>query len=275
MAGADRRGGEEAHDARRRAAHARARRRCPTSGWRSHRSSGRRSTGWSRKRPSSASARILPVITRRTMADKLNLERLEAIVIEAAEQCGRTALPEMAEPVNLEALARWPRSRTHAVSLPTRAAASPRANAFAARPGADPDRPRRRLHRRGTRGDPRARRTAPPISLGPRILRAETAALAALAAWMAVAGDWRPYRAISQNCWRALLRAANRAAMTTRTDTGASPPIESRDDCCRSSPAARSRASAGASAPSTRSSSTGSPTTARRPGTSPAASATC
>ena len=47
------------------------------------------------------------------MVDKLNLERLRAHMIEAAEQCGRTALPELAEPVKLAALLRdWPADRT-------------------------------------------------------------------------------------------------------------------------------------------------------------------
>ena len=57
-------------------------------------------------------ARIAPVITRRCVADKLNPERARAITIEAAEQCARTALPELAEPVKLDALlAGWPEGR--------------------------------------------------------------------------------------------------------------------------------------------------------------------
>ena len=46
-------------------------------------------------------ARLLPVITARTVVERLRLDRLEAIAIEAAEQCGRTLLPEIAEPVPL------------------------------------------------------------------------------------------------------------------------------------------------------------------------------
>ena len=49
-------------------------------------------------------ARLVPVLTRRTVVDKLNLDRLRAHMIEAAEQCGRTALPELAEPATLAAL---------------------------------------------------------------------------------------------------------------------------------------------------------------------------
>ena len=58
-------------------------------------------------------ARLMPVITRRTVVDRLNLERLRAHMIEAAEQCGRTALPALAEPVKLDALLKdWPDERT-------------------------------------------------------------------------------------------------------------------------------------------------------------------
>src|SRR3954470_14813858 len=57
-------------------------------------------------------ARLVPVLTRRTIVDRLNLERLRAHAIEAAEQCERTALPELAEPRKLDALlADWPADR--------------------------------------------------------------------------------------------------------------------------------------------------------------------
>src|SRR6185312_8333114 len=49
-------------------------------------------------------ARLLPVITQRTIAERVRLDRFEAIAIEAAEQCGRTRLPEIAEPVSLKQL---------------------------------------------------------------------------------------------------------------------------------------------------------------------------
>src|SRR5438876_3526963 len=49
-------------------------------------------------------ARLIPVMTRRTVAERVKLERLESIAIEAAEQCGRTRLPEIAEPVGLKPL---------------------------------------------------------------------------------------------------------------------------------------------------------------------------
>ena len=57
-------------------------------------------------------ARFTPVLTRRTVVDRPNTDRLRAHMVEAAEQCGRTALPEVAEPVKLDALLRdWPAER--------------------------------------------------------------------------------------------------------------------------------------------------------------------
>src|SRR5579884_2469700 len=49
-------------------------------------------------------ARLMPVMTQRTVAERVKLERLEAIAIEAAEQCGRTRLPQIAEPASLKAV---------------------------------------------------------------------------------------------------------------------------------------------------------------------------
>jgi 16S rRNA (uracil1498-N3)-methyltransferase len=135
-------------------------------------------------------ARIQPVITRRCVADKLNLERARAITIEAAEQCARTALPVLDDPVKLDALLTgWPEER--ALFFADENGGEPAAQAFAAHAGPaailtgpeggfdDAERERIRAH-------PAAR----PISLGPRILRGETAAIAALAVWMTRAGDW-------------------------------------------------------------------------------------
>ena len=57
--------------------------------------------------------RFVPVLTRRSVVDKLNLDRLRAHMIEAAEQCGRTALPALVEPMKLERLLKdWPADRT-------------------------------------------------------------------------------------------------------------------------------------------------------------------
>ena len=57
-------------------------------------------------------ARLVPVLTRRAVVDKLNLDRLRAHMVEAAEQCGRTAVPELADLAKLPALLRdWPAER--------------------------------------------------------------------------------------------------------------------------------------------------------------------
>jgi 16S rRNA (uracil1498-N3)-methyltransferase len=133
-------------------------------------------------------ARLLPVMTQRTVVGRVKLERLEAIAIEAAEQCGRTRLPEIAEPVSLAQLLadRDPARRLY---FADEGGGEPAATAFtrgAALLLTGPE--------GGFTGEERALIRASSnsvaISLGPRILRAETAALAALAAFMAIAGDW-------------------------------------------------------------------------------------
>ena len=101
-------------------------------------------------------ARLVPTITHRTIVDRLNADRLRANLIEAAEQCGRTALPELAEPVKLAALLKsWPADR--ALFFADEEGGDPAHAAMAARTGArrDPDRPRGRLRPRRTRRDPR------------------------------------------------------------------------------------------------------------------------
>ena len=136
-------------------------------------------------------ARIQPVITRRCVADKLNLDRARSIVTEAAEQCARTALPELAEPVKLDALLRdLPDDRT--LFFADELGGEPAAAAFAAHPGPaalliGPEGGFDDAERAAIRAHPQAR----AITLGPRILRGETAAIAALSVWMATSGDWR------------------------------------------------------------------------------------
>lgn len=133
---------------------------------------------------------IQPLITRRCVADKLNLERARAITIEAAEQCGRTALPQLAEVVKLDALlASWREDR--ALFFADESGGEPAAAAFAEHAGpaailTGPEGGFDEAERAAIRAHPQAR----AITLGPRILRGETAAIAALATWMAVAGDW-------------------------------------------------------------------------------------
>ena len=136
-------------------------------------------------------ARLQPVLTRRTVVDKLNFDRLHAHLVEAAEQCGRTALPDLAPMIKLDALLKsWPDDRwiffadeTGGQPLHATLTAHPGPAAMLIGPegGFDPQ------EREAIRAHPRA----VPLSLGPRILRAETAAIAATAAWMTINGDWK------------------------------------------------------------------------------------
>lgn len=135
-------------------------------------------------------ARLLPVVTQRTIVDKLNLDRMRAHIIEAAEQCGRTALADIDEPLRLDAFLK---QRDGARTLYFADETGGEAAESAFKPGPA-------LILTGPEGGftpeeaeaIRAAANAQPVSLGPRILRAETAALAAVSAWMALVGDWRP-----------------------------------------------------------------------------------
>ncbi len=135
-------------------------------------------------------ARLVPVFTRRAVVDRLNLDRLRAHMIEAAEQCGRTALPELAEPVKLAALLRdWPEER--ALFFADEAGGIAAIKAMRANPGPaailiGPEGGFDDSEREAIRALPQAI----GIALGPRILRADTAAAAAIALWMGAAGDW-------------------------------------------------------------------------------------
>jgi 16S rRNA (uracil1498-N3)-methyltransferase len=136
-------------------------------------------------------ARYQPVLTRRTIVDRVNLDRLRATMIEAAEQCGRTALPTVGEPVKLNALLKsWSPDRilffadeTGGIAFAQAARDNTGAAAMLIGPegGFDPE----------ERALILACPNAVGISLGPRILRAETAAIAATSLWMSVNGDWR------------------------------------------------------------------------------------
>lgn len=133
-------------------------------------------------------ARLVPVITHRTVVDRPKVERLRAHMIEAAEQCGRTALPQVAEPVKLSALLRdWPGDRAlyfadELGGTPAREVMKPGPAAILIGPEGGFD--------DGERAAIRALPQAVGMGLGPRILRADTAAAAAVAIWMANAGDW-------------------------------------------------------------------------------------
>lgn len=132
--------------------------------------------------------RLFPVLTQRTVVDRLNLDRLRAHCIEAAEQCGRTAVPRLAEPRKLSAALRdWPQARSlffadEEGGEPIGTAVRPGPSALLVGPeGGFTDSEREMI-----RNLPQAY----GVSLGPRILRADTAAVAAIAVWMSVTGDW-------------------------------------------------------------------------------------
>ncbi len=133
-------------------------------------------------------ARFLPVLTRRTVVDRLNLDRLRAHMIEAAEQCERTAIPVLDSPVTLDALLRdWPVERqlifadeTGGVPMAGAPLGASAAILIGPEGGFDP------AERAAIHAVPQA----VAVSLGPRILRADTAAAVAVGLWQALAGDW-------------------------------------------------------------------------------------
>ncbi len=138
-------------------------------------------------------AALRPVMTAYTVAERVNLERMRANAIEAAEQCNILWVPEVAKPQPLRALlADWPVERRLVFCDEAAPVASPIAALSAVPPGplavlVGPE--------GGFSGEERAiLRQADftmPISLGPRVMRADTAAVAALALVNAVLGDWR------------------------------------------------------------------------------------
>ncbi|MCV6596271.1 MAG: 16S rRNA (uracil(1498)-N(3))-methyltransferase [Mangrovicoccus sp.] len=138
-------------------------------------------------------ARIQPVQTEYTNSERVRGDRLRAHAVEAAEQCGGTYVPEIGEMTRLSTLLdQWPTERNlmfcdeASVGVATDLAAVPdRPGPWAIVIGPEggfsaPERARLR-----------AMPQAVPVSLGPRILRADTAAVAALSLWQARFGDWR------------------------------------------------------------------------------------
>ena len=137
---------------------------------------------------------LQPVLTRHTDVARVNLDRLAANAREAAEQCERLSLPEVRPPRELFALlADWPARRRLLVcseSGPARPlaevlleAGGPDAGPWAVLVGPEGGFARSELDGLGNLA------FATPVGLGPRVLRADTAALAALACWQAVLGD--------------------------------------------------------------------------------------
>ncbi len=141
---------------------------------------------------------LQPVITARSIAQKVNEARLQAIAVEAAEQCERLTVPLIAAPLKwsafISALQADVNTTTYFLDEDAarrgvaagpatvwRAAATPALILVGPEGGFTAD------EAFAVRALPRA----VPLSLGPRILRAETAAIAALACWQALSGDWR------------------------------------------------------------------------------------
>ena len=133
-------------------------------------------------------ARLLPVITHRTIVERVKLERLQAIAIEAAEQCNRTSIPEIDAPQSLDVFLKTHAART--LYFADESGGEAAADAFKPGPATILTGPEGGFTEE-ERSAIRARPNAFAISLGPRILRAETAALAAVTTYMALAGDWR------------------------------------------------------------------------------------
>lgn len=135
-------------------------------------------------------SRICPVQTRFTNADRIRQDRLQAHAIEAAEQCGGTFVPEVDALQKLEAvLDAWPADRqlvfcdeeqVGTPSVTTALSKGPAAILIGPEGGFSPT----------ERNKLRAFPAATSISLGPRILRADTAAVAALTLWQRAVGDW-------------------------------------------------------------------------------------
>lgn len=136
---------------------------------------------------------LAPVITRHTQMAKIGVDRLKANVVEAAEQCGILAIPHVEEPVRLEALlSGWDPERrlifcdegaeTDNPVPALQAIREPRLGLLVGPEGGFSEEERRQL---------RALPFVTAIPLGPRILRADTAAVAALAVIQATIGDWR------------------------------------------------------------------------------------
>lgn len=134
-------------------------------------------------------ARILPVQTEFTNSGRIQRDRLQAHAVEAAEQCGGTYVPEVGEMVRLDRLMdQWDQTRrimfcdeAQVASKPTLPAlAGPWAVLIGPEGGFSP----------AERDKLRGLDHAHAVSLGPRILRADTAAVAALTVWQQQLGDW-------------------------------------------------------------------------------------
>lgn len=136
--------------------------------------------------------KLVPVITKHTITDKIRPERLKMQIIEAAEQCERLDIPTLADAIKLNDLLNgWNQHRT-LYFMDERGKGQSCAVAFAKKTKSAA----LLIGPEGGFADEEANTLyqlpfVNTISLGPRILRAETAATASLAIWQAVAGDWK------------------------------------------------------------------------------------
>ncbi len=135
-------------------------------------------------------ARFVPLLTSRCVVDKVKDDRLRTHIIEAAEQCERTALPIIDPLAKLTGLLRdWPQGRTlyfcnERGGKPFHTALSEQSGPAAILIGPEGGFTDEEIAMITAHND------AVPVSLGPRILRADTAAIAAISVWMAQQGDW-------------------------------------------------------------------------------------
>lgn len=138
-------------------------------------------------------AKILPTITQHTISEKIKKERYEAQVIEASEQCLRLDIPEVCEPLSLEKiLQNWPQERilyfmdetglSDNVQTVFQKNSSCQAAILVGPEGGFSQNELSLL---------RSKSFARGVSLGKRILRAETAVHAAISCWQACLGDWK------------------------------------------------------------------------------------
>jgi 16S rRNA (uracil1498-N3)-methyltransferase len=137
--------------------------------------------------------RLRPVITRRTIAERVNTDRIKGNVIEAAEQCGLVAVPEVLQPEPLhKVIAEWDPSRRliycdeagsghHPLSVLPKIERAPLGVLIGPEGGFSPE----------EQSLLRSKSFITALSLGPRILRADTAAVAALALVQTFMGDWK------------------------------------------------------------------------------------
>ncbi|HEY3697109.1 16S rRNA (uracil(1498)-N(3))-methyltransferase [Phenylobacterium sp.] len=138
--------------------------------------------------------RVRLALTARTNAETVRIPRLQAIAMEAAEQTGRLDVPQILEPVRLSALLDGWEAGRRLMFCDESGEAPPALQALGGQPpgswailigpegGFSPEEQARL----------RALRYSTPVGLGPRILRADTAAISALTLWQAVLGDGRP-----------------------------------------------------------------------------------